>query len=533
MTNPLTRRNLMQVTAVAAIAATSIARTGAAASGTGSMQFGPAEPFSFAWLIQHARELSQAPYQSPPRPDPAIVQQIDYDAYGKIWSKSENALFAEGPGAFPITLKHVGMFFPKSVRMHRLSGGTSQEILYSDDFFDMPEGHVAHNLPSEPSAFAGFWVQESRLTGDWTKHEPWATFLGASYFRAVGELGQVGQSARGIALGTGDPGPEEFPDFIAHWFEESGPGPDEPINVYSLLDGPSIAGAYHFKLFRTTGVIMDIECHLFPRREIPRLGIAPLTSMFWFGEYNKIAYHDWRPEVHDADGLAVWNGAGEHLWRPLNNPNRIVTSSFFDTNPRGFGLSQRDRNYDHYLEGVRYHLRPSTWVETIGQWGRGSVQLVEIPTDDEIYDNIVAFWVPETPPKGGDELTYHYRLHWLASEPFFPADLAHVFQTGIGKGGQVGKPRPKGIYKFMVDFAGGLLDTLPPDAEIEPEIGASAGEISRIQMENTPFTKRRRVFFDLTAPPGDTVELRLLYRYEGKPISETWLFQFHVPGEAA
>lgn len=532
MTTPLTRRNLIQVTAAAAIASTALGQAEAASPGSLGLQFGPAEPFSFDWLIRHARELAKAAYQSPPRPDPATVARIDYDAYGKIWSRTENALYATGPGAFPVTLKHVGMFFPKTVRMHAVDGGSAREILYYDGYFDMPADHVAHGLPREPSAFAGFWVQESKLHGDWIKQEPWATFLGASYFRAVGELGQVGQSARGIAIGTGDPGAEEFPDFIAHWFEPAATEND-PVIVHSLLDGPSISGAYRFKLYRTKGVLMDIECHLFPRRDIPRLGIAPLTSMFWFGEYDKIPLHDWRPEVHDADGLAIWNGGGEHLWRPLNNPTRIVTSSFFDNNPKGFGLSQRDRNYDHYLDGVRYHLRPTTWVEPLSGWGLGSVQLVEIPTDDEIYDNIVAFWVPQTTPKAGDELSYHYKLHWAADEPFRPADLAHVFQTGIGKGGQVGQPRPKGVFKFMVDFGGGPLDSLPEGVAPKPEIGASQGEISRIQMERTPFTKRWRVFFDLTAPPGQTVELRLLYRLDGKAISETWLFQFHVPGETA
>ncbi len=163
--------------------------------------------------------------------------------------------------------------------------------------------------------------------------------------------------------------------------------------------------------------------------------------------------------------MAIWNGAGEHLWRPLNNPPRIVTSSFFDTNPRGFGLSQRDRNFDHYLEGVGYHLRPSTWVEPLGQWGRGVVRLVEIPTDDEIHDNIVAYWVPEVPPKAGEELAYAYRLHWLADEPF-PPQLGRVFATAIGRGGQPGRARPTGVYKFMVDFAGGPIpDLLGPGGE--------------------------------------------------------------------
>lgn len=532
MTSSLTRRDGLMLGAAVALAGSQIIRGVGPARADEGLQFAPPEPFSFDLLIERARDMSLRPYEEPPRPSPDIVQRIDYDAYGRIGTKWDNALFSGGPGVYPIALKHVGVFFPKTVRMHRVVDGMAQEVIYSDDYFAMPDDHVAHGLPAEPSAFAGFWIYESRLQGDWTKLEPWATFLGASYFRAVGELGQVGQSARGLAIGSGDPGPEEFPDFIEHWFEPA-LSEDAPVIVHSLLSSPSITGAYRFELRRTSGVIMDIDCRLFPRTEIGRMGLAPLTSMFWFGEYNKRYAEDWRPEVHDADGLSIWTGGGEHLWRPLNNPWRIVTSSFFDTNPKGFGLSQRDRNYDHYLDGVRYHLRPSTWVEPLGDWGRGSVQLLEIPTDDEIYDNIVAFWVPEVPPKGGDELAYRYRLHWLSEEPFFPKDrLAMVFQTGIGKGGQPGQTRPKGVYKFMIDFTGGPLESWAGEAKPEAVVGSSVGTIQRIFVENTPFTRRWRMTFDLEAAPGEVAELRAFFSDGTGPISETWLFQFHVPAAA-
>jgi glucans biosynthesis protein len=533
MTSPLTRRDVVRVAALAALAGTPLGRQAGAQSGEDRLHYGPPEPFSFERLIERAREMSKGPYSPPSRPNPEIVQRIDYDAYGKIVSDPDYALYANGPGVYPILLKHVGMFFPKTVRMHSVSDGMAREILYSPSYFELPADHVARGLPEQPSAFAGFWIQESRLSHDPFKEEPWATFLGASYFRAVGELGQVGQSARGLAIGTGDPGPEEFPDFVEHWFQPA-LAESEPVVVHSLLDGPSIAGAYRFEIRRTRGVVMTIDARLFPRREIPHIGIGPLTSMFWFGEYGKQLNEDWRPEVHDADGLAIWNGNGEHLWRPLNNPKRIVTSSFFDTNPKGFGLSQRDRNYDHYLEGVRYHLRPDTWVEPLNPWGRGSVQLVEIPTNDEIYDNIVAFWTPETPPKAGDELTYQYRLHWLAEEPFFPKDrLAKVFQMGIGRGGQPGRDRLPGVHKFMVDFAGGPLVGLPSDAILKPEIGTSVGTIGLIHVEQTPFTDRWRVTFDLDAPAGEVAELRMLFTMDGRPITETWLYQFHVPPRPA
>ncbi len=180
---------------------------------------------------------------------------------------------------------------------------------------------------------------------------------------------------------------------------------------------------------------MDIETTLFTRAAVSRFGIAPLTSMYWFSETKKETAIDWRPEVHDSDGLCMWTGSGERLWRPLNNPPRIMVSAFSDNNPRGFGLCQRDRVFDHYLDGVYYDRRPTLWVEPLpsahGQgWGKGSIQLCEIPTDDEIHDNVVAMWVPEQPVPAGAELELAYRLHWVADEPFQPQVSAAASPPG-------------------------------------------------------------------------------------------------------
>lgn len=190
---------------------------------------------------------------------------------------------------------------------------------------------------------------------------------------------------------------------------------------------------------------MDSEAVLFVRREIERLGVAPLTSMFWFAENNRHLATDWRPEIHDSDGLALWTGAGERIWRPLNNPQVPRTSAFSDDNPKGFGLMQRDRAFANYQDdGVFYDRRPSLWVEPLAPWGKGSVQLVELPTDDEIHDNIVAFWVPAEPVRAGARLAYRYRLHWRADEPYPAPQLARTISTRIGRGGIPGQPRPEG-----------------------------------------------------------------------------------------
>jgi glucans biosynthesis protein len=501
------------------------------------LQFGPPEPFSYEGLIERARQLAARPYVPPPTPAPEVVQQIDYDAHHKLAFKPDLALFGNGPGTHPVIFQFLGKFFTKSVQMHVLEAGSAREILYSPDYFTIDEDSPARQLPPDTNGFAGFWVRESRFSDDRRKREVWFSFLGAAYFRAVSGVGQWGMSARGVAIDVAGPHPEEFPDFVAHWIT-SAATENDPVVIHSLLDGPSITGAFRFSISRTVGTVMEIESHLFARQDIERLGIAPLTSMFWFSEYGRERLADGRPEVHDADGLVIWNGAGERIFRPLNNPTRIFHTSYLDNNPKGFGLTQRDRNFDHYLDGVGYEKRPNVWVEPLGDWGKGVVQLVEIPTDDEIHDNIVAYWLPERPTHAGDALSFHYRLYWLDTEYGFPTDaLAKVVATRMGRGGPrpiPGKPfnpHPKGLTKFVIDFQGEPLMRLRAGAQPEPMIWTSRGSISLVQVGKAPNQAKDywRLFFDLEFNGNDPVEMRVFLHDGTQILTETWLYLFEPP----
>jgi glucans biosynthesis protein len=250
--------------------------------------------------------------------------------------------------------------------------------------------------------------------------------------------------------------------------------------------------------------------------------------MYWYSEKAKTTAVDWRPEIHDSDGLALWTGTGERIWRPLNNPPRIITSAFSDENPKGFGLLQRDRNFDHYLDGVYYDRRPSLWIEPQGSWGRGSIQLVEIPTDDEIHDNIVAMWVPAEPARAGQALELRYRMHWSAEEPY-PTPLARIVATRFGNGGQAGTTRPKGVRKFLVEFLGAPLAKLPEGVIPRPVLTASRGEFTNILTEAVPdnVPGHWRTQFDLTATGTEPVEMRCYLRNGDEVLSETWLYQYH------
>ena len=254
--------------------------------------------------------------------------------------------------------------------------------------------------------------------------------------------------------------------------------------------------------------------------------------MFQYGENDRRSANDWRPEIHDSDGLAMWTGSGEWLWRPLVNPLHLRFNAYLDENPRGFGLLQRDRNFDHYQDdGAFYDRRPSLWVEPKSGWGKGSIQLVEIPTVDETFDNIVAFWNPAEAPRPGQELLFSYRLHWGAQMPVSPA-LAQVVATRTGLGGIVGQKRTYFSWRFVVDFAGSNLSMLGKGVKLEPVITTSRGQIEITSVRPLEAVRGYRVMFDLK--PTDTsvtpINLRLYLRADGQPLSETWLYQWTRDG---
>ncbi|WP_118134416.1 glucan biosynthesis protein [Oceanicella sp. SM1341] len=520
----LNRRDMLRGTAgLAALLATPLAARRALAQGA-------LQPFSYEELVSRAEAAAKAPYTPPYRPMPEVTAQIDYEAHGKLKFKTDRAPFADRHGAYPVTFFHLGQFFTKAVKMHMVEGDTATEIAYSPDLFDMPQDSPARQLPPD-SGFAGFRLQEWNSEADWPTQD-WVAFLGASYFRAIGASGQYGLSARGVVVDAALPDrPEEFPDFTEFYIEET-TDPDAPVTVCALLDGPSITGAYRFRMTRgidrTAGVNMEVECALFLRADIGRLGLIPLTSMFWYGEYGRERINDWRPEVHDSDGLALWTGAGERIWRPLNNPPFTSVAAFQDHDPKGFGLMQRDRLFDHFQDGVRYDRRPSLWVEPVEPLGAGAVQLLEIPTDDEIHDNIGAFWVPEAPATAGSSYRLHYRLYWQDGEPHPAENIAQTVATRIGRGGEPGKPRPANQYKFVVEFdRPSVMTRIPYGVFPEVEVSSSHGRVIRTFAEPVPDGNVWRATIDLELEPEQqATELRMYLSLDDAPLTETWLFQF-------
>ena len=340
---------------------------------------GRSAPFSFDQLKAQADALARHPYRVS-RPTPG-AERIGYDAANAIDFASARALFQDRPGASPVRLFAPRASAPSSVSLHVVEDGVARAVSPDPALFGRADGIAA------PTSASGFRVMERGGDGDWL------AYLGASYFRAAGGEGQYGLSARAVAVDTGVEGRESFPAFTDFWLE---PATDGAITVSALLDGEALTGAFRFRCRRDgSGVHQEVEAHLRLRRDVARLGLAPATSMFWYGQAEHRTASDWRPEVHDSDGLAIVTGAGERLWRPLTNPPRPLVSSFADRDPAGFGLLQRDRRFDRYMDdAVYYERRPGLWITPAGDWGAFAVQLYAFPTRAEIVDNVVAFWTP-------------------------------------------------------------------------------------------------------------------------------------------
>ena len=507
---------------------TSIAGLALAASRSGSLAagslpgLGEPHPFTFDDLVARARALVAQPYTPPEITAPHVLDRIDYDAHWRIRFRDEATVTPPGTDS-PVQFFHPGRFFREPVRMYLQDEGIAREVLFDKSYFDIPADSPANDLP-EGVGFAGFRIMRPDLGPDWV------SFLGASYFRADGPLMQYGMSARGLAINTGLGVPEEFPRFSAFWFGAP-ETPDDQIGVWALLESPSLVGAYRFGL--RGGVLQEpsrttVHARLFFRNDVQRLGVAPLTSMYWYSERNRTTANDWRPEVHDSDGLAMATGSGERIWRPLMNPDVVRTSSFLDTDPKGFGLIQRDRQFQNYQDdGVFYDRRPSVWVQPLGQWGQGAVQLVEIPTSDETFDNIVAYWTPQRQPRAGDTLGFDYQLHWTIRDPL-PDFIATVWATWQGQGGQPGQPIPDGVDKMVIDFKGTSIEGLDNDSGVQPVVEARNGRIvGDVSARPVVGTDRWRLSFDLVRNPEarDPIEIRAWLKLDGNAITETWLGQ--------
>ena len=472
----------------------------------------------FEQLKAKARELAAKPMREDRLDIAQKLKEITYDQMRDIRFDPRQAVWRRERLPFQLQFFHPGGPQQSQIDVNLVDGDAVTELPFNRDFFDY--GANKFNwFDLRAMKFSGFRIHYPLNRSDVL--DELAVFQGATYFRCLSPNLIYGLSARALAINCGGPGMEEFPRFRNFWIHR----PDKEgkkISILALFEGPSVSGAASFNVMpgaSNAPTLVDARVAIFARADMPRYGIAPLTSMFWFGKNTARKFNDFRPEVHDSDGLLFQSSSGEWNWRPLENDGRLRMSLFHDKSPKGFGLLQRDRNFAAYEDlEAQYQRRPSSFVRPVGDWGEGSIKLVEIETENEYMDNIGAFWEPAGGLKAGGTAEFAYQLAWFGDDQSLPP-LGRCLATRTGWAGQ---PRAK---KFVLDFA---WPTLARDAEggkIEPVVHAEHGKIEGLSTELNPFTKTWRVAFNVVAADkADAVELRATIKVAGQPQTETWTY---------
>lgn len=500
--------------------------------------------FDMQNVVAKAQELAKASYQDPKGEVPDLLTKITYDQWRDIRFRPEFALWRDQHLPFQVQFFHPGLYYNRVVAINVVDEkGGVHPVPFSPSHFDYGRNDFASKVPQN-LGYAGFRVHAPFKKADY--YDEVIVFLGASYFRAVGTDEVFGLSARALAINTAEPSGEEFPYFKEFWLVTPGspapgptpkktkksakavkelPGPPEPpvkgMTIYALLDSPSLTGAYRFTVEPGEQTIVNVEGRVFMRQAVQKLGIAPLTSMVFHGENTMRQFEDFRPEVHDSDGLLLNFESGEWLWRPLDNPRTLNVTGLQMVKPRGFGLIQRDREFDHYQDlETHAETRPSAWITPRGDWGEGRVELVEIPTKSDTNDNVVAFWVPQNPAKAGDLVAFAYASVWYGDDPTRPPG-GRVVATRRDRG------TAEAAYRFVVDFAGKELDALPVGTILRGVVSVASkddgAEILDQQVVKNPATGGWRLIFQVR-PKKTPVELRAFLDKDGNALTETWSY---------
>jgi periplasmic glucans biosynthesis protein len=472
-----------------------------------------ATPFDGATVRNLARNLAQNAFQAPDSSLPDTLKNLDYQQYRSIRFDPGHALWRGQGLRFTAEFFHRGFLYKEAVKIFEVADGHAVPIHYSPDLFTFDKVKP----PTGDIGFAGFRLHYPINRPDY--YDEICAFLGASYFRAVAKNQGYGLSARGLAIKTAEPSGEEFPLFRSFWLERPAKGSDA-IVVHALLDSQSAAAAFRFTMRPGQQTVFDTEMVLYPRTDITAAGIAPLTSMFLFDANDRTRVDDYRDAVHDSNGLLLWTGKGERIWRPLANPRGLQISAFTDAGLRGFGLMQRERRLSDYQDlEAHYENRPSLWIEPIGDWGEGIVELIEIPTDREINDNIVAFWRPHDPLKAKGEYIVSYRQHWCWSVP--PSTpVAEIVDTRSGLSWDQ-KNR-----LFLIDFVGGPLKGRKVDAPPGIDVGCSKGKIENAVVEPNPATGGWRLSFQLVQGSEKLIEMHARLMEGETALTETWIYRW-------
>lgn len=472
----------------------------------------PARGFDYATLVHKAQRLAVGPFKAQPRIP--VIGRFTYNQYRSVH-------FRAGATMWPWRRFHLQLFAPgyrfvRAVSVYVIASGHAQRVRFHPSFFRHPKGLYPRPLPAH-IGYAGFRLLYDGYHPRRSKvatNKQVIVFLGASYFRAKGSHEQFGISARGLAIDTIAPHPEEFPHFIAYWIRRP-KRTARVITVFALMNSPSATAAFRFRIRPGRAVHVGVRTTFFFRRRVRELGLAPLSSMYMYDLCDRRPWAYLPPAVHDSEGFLLQSRHAVR-WRQLANPARVRQFLFPVQRLRGFGLIQRDRDFfDYRSVSMRYQGRPSVWVRPRGAWGPGEATLVEIPTPNETNDNIAAFWQPAQRPPLERPYPLRYTLIWNGPGP--RESLARVVQT------RASARCPGHPVRFVIEFAGASLARLAKGGHLAARVRARGPHAPVFGIALRALASGRvQLGFTVGARRPKALRIRAELVDRGRPVSEIW-----------
>ncbi len=470
-------------------------------------------PFEPGFVTEIARNLAKQPFKAAAADLPESLRGLNYEQYTGIRAKASTDIWATENIGFALVPLHRGFIFSTPVAINLVTQGLARRLIYNQNQYDF--GKLAVPTTLGDIGFSGFKILAQ---GADTFYDV-VHFQGASFFRSLARGQGFGTMARALSIKTADPRGEEFPAFRSVWVERPTLAVAALV-IHALIDSESLTGAYRFTVRPGDATIIDTECTLFARNLVDHFGLATMSATHLLGSIDRHRSDDLRPNVSEIGGLQMLTGSGEWLWRPIANRETLQISTFVDDKPRGFGFLQRDRDFERYQDDDQHwELRPSLWIEPIGDWSSGGLQLVEIPTETEANDNIITYWRPKQVLAPGSETSFAYRQFWCWSPPERPS-LAVTTASYSGRGLAARRRR------FIAEFTGDILAEQSLNQDIKPSLSLSPGTITLIRTFRSKDLKIFRVLFEFDPGSETSCEMRLVLEAHGKPVSETWLYRW-------
>jgi periplasmic glucans biosynthesis protein len=502
------RREFLQLAAGGALAA-SLAKAGPTPAAAEPL--GKPTPFAADTVVKMAAELASKPFKEPEAPLPSVFSHLTFEQYTAIRRVPGSAIWNNEKLGFSLEPLHRGFVYTTPIGINIVENGMAQKVIYDGANFDF--GSLKPPAALGDLGFSGLRVLRASDQG----FEDVAIFQGATFYRARAHAQPFGLTARGLAVRTGDYPGEEFPLFREFWIQKPIPAANT-LTIQALLDSPSVTGAFRFTLRPGETTIIDTEMTLIARAAVDKLGFGAMAAACLFSPLDHRRPDDVRAGAYESTGLQILTSAGEWLWRPVSNRETLQISAFSDVNPRGFGLLQRSRSFDaFYDDDTHWEVKPSLWIEPIGDWAAGEHRLLEIPAASETNENVIVQWRPKTGMAAATTQSMAFRQFWCWSPPSKPP-LASCVSSRSGKAGD--------RRRFAVEMAGDIFADPAKAAAASADVHASPGKITSVRL--FPYKDRHsvRVVFDLDPGSETYSELRLTLRVDNQAASETWLYRW-------